>query len=69
MHKLIKTTSTHLNEIHDFTCYAGISGLRSFSDGKIDGGQLNVSGRNWVDATSLEERKYNLGGAEKRWKL
>lgn len=51
----------HLNEVDGMKEFAGISGLRSFSDGTINGGNIKFAGREWIDATSLEEAKYNLG--------
>lgn len=41
--------------------FAGVSGLRAYHDGRINGGTPKMNGREYVDATSFERKKYNLG--------
>lgn len=48
--------------IHDKEGFAGVSGLRMFFDGHIVGGVFSSSLGQYVDATNLERKKYNLLG-------
>lgn len=57
----LESINIHLNEVDRIQEFAGISGLRAFSDGTINGGNIYFQGKKWIDASSLEETKYNLG--------
>lgn len=42
--------------------YAGVAGLRSDSEGNVNGGAWKVKGKDYIDATNLERKRYGLGG-------
>ncbi len=41
---------------------AGISGLRVYENGEINGGVPKVNSNGWIDADCFSREKYNLGG-------